>query len=48
MNNEKVKTEIEVKNQKVGIMRINDIDYISLTDLARYADREEPRLPIQN
>lgn len=29
-------------------MRIGDIDYISLTDLARYADAEEPRLPIRD
>ena len=29
-------------------MRIGDIDYISLTDLARYADTEEPRLPIRD
>lgn len=29
-------------------MRIGDVDYISLTDLARYADAEEPRLPIRD
>ncbi len=29
-------------------MRVNNYDYISLTDLARYADEEEPRFPIQN
>ena len=29
-------------------MRINGVDYISLTDLARYADKEDPRYPIQN
>ena len=33
-----VKTEINVINNKVRIMRIEDVDYISLTDLARYAD----------
>jgi len=29
-------------------MRVGDVDYISLTDLARYADEDDPRLPIQN
>ena len=29
-------------------MKIGDVDYISLTDLARYADAEEPRLPIRD
>ena len=43
-----VKTEINVIDNKIGIMRIGDIDYISLTDLARYADAEEPRLPIRD
>ena len=33
-----VKTEINVIDNKIGIMRIGDVDYISLTDLARYAD----------
>ena len=40
-------TEINVINNKVSILRINDDDYISLTDLARYANPEEPKIPIQ-
>ena len=43
-----VETEINVIDNKIGIMRIGDVDYISLTDLARYADAEEPRLPIRD
>ena len=43
-----VKTEINVIDNKIGIMRIGDVDYISLTDLVRYADAEEPRLPIRD
>ena len=43
-----VKTEINIIDNKIGIMRIGDVDYISLTDLARYADAEEPRLPIRD
>ena len=43
-----LKTQIIIKEQKVGILRVGDTDYISLTDLARYADEEEPRLPIRD
>ncbi len=48
MSKDLVKTEINVIDNKIGIMRIGDVDYISLTDLARYADAEEPRLPIRD
>ena len=42
MKNNLVKTEINVKSNKVGIMRIGDVDYISLTDLAKYSNPENP------
>ena len=45
---ENIKTQIAVKGQEINVMRIDDKEYISLTDLARYADNEEPRYPIQN
>ena len=48
MSKNLVKTEINVIDNKIGIMRIGDVDYISLTDLARYVDSEEPRLPIRD
>ena len=48
MNNDIIKTEMIVNNQKINVLRINNNDYISLTDLARYADNEEPRLPIRD
>ena len=48
MSKDLVKTEINVIDNKIGIMRVGDVDYISLTDLARYADAEEPRLPIRD
>ena len=38
MTKDLVKTEINVIDNKIGIMRIEDVDYISLTDLVRYAD----------
>jgi len=31
-----ISTIINVKENKVGILRVNDVDYISLTDLAKY------------
>ena len=43
-----IKTQIVVKEQKINVLRINNKEYISLTDLARYADEEDPRYPIQN
>jgi hypothetical protein len=42
-----VKSEIKVKNETVRILRIGETEYISLTDLARYANPEEPKIPIQ-
>ncbi len=48
MNKEIVKTEIKVNDSKISIIRIGNKEYISLTDLARYADEDDPRYPIQN
>lgn len=41
-NNFSAKTNINVKNTSVGIIRVGDTDYISLTDLARYKNPELP------
>lgn len=48
MNKENIKTEMIVEDRKINVLMVDNQDYISLTDLARYADEEEPRLPIQN
>ena len=48
MNVNNIKTEIMVKNQKINVLIIGNKEYISLTDLARYADEDEPRLPIRD
>ena len=48
MNNDNVELQIIVNEQKIKVLRINNKEYISLTDLARYADNEEPRLPIRD
>ena len=47
MNKEIVKSEINVNDNKISIKRIGNKEYISLTDLARYANPEEPKIPIQ-
>ena len=43
-----VSTILNVKDQDVRVIRIDGREYISLTDLARYVDSEEPRLPIRD
>lgn len=48
MNKEIIKSEIKVNDSKISIIRIGNKEYISLTDLARYADEDDPRYPIQN
>ena len=48
MNKEIIKSEINVNNNKINVIRIGNKEYISLTDLARYADEDDPRYPIQN
>ena len=42
MKNNKVKTQMNVKDNLISVMRINSVDYISLTDLARYKNPENP------
>ena len=40
--------KIIVKNIEINITGIGDDDYISLTDLARMLNKDDPRYPIQN
>ncbi len=42
MKNEVIKTEINVNDNLVGIMRVGNVDYISLTDLAKYKNPNNP------
>ena len=48
MNNKNIKAQMVVKDQIINVIRSDDKEFISLTDLARYADNEEPRLPIRD
>ena len=46
--NENIMTIMNVNSSEIRVMRVGNEDYISLTDLARYADSDDPRYPIQN
>ena len=39
-------TNLKVNNNEIRVMRVNNEEYISLTDLGRYANPEEPKIPI--
>ena len=43
MNKENIKAQMVVKDQGINVIRIDDKEFISLTDLARYADEDDPR-----
>jgi len=45
---EQTKRVIKVKENLVSVMKVGNLEYISLTDLARYVDKKDPRYPIQN
>jgi len=48
MSKDEIKTQIFVKEQKVDVMIIDNQEYISLTDLARYVNAEDPSGVIRN
>lgn len=48
MKQELVKTKLNVVNNKISIMRVGNVDYISITDLARYKDKDRTDYIIQN
>ena len=48
MSNSLVTTDIFVNNNKIGIMRVGNVDYISLTDIAKVFNSMEPSFTIKN
>ena len=42
-----MKLELDVNDNKIKVITINNKEFISLTDLARYVNPEEPKIPIQ-
>ena len=47
MKQEIIKSELEVNDNKIKVITIDNKEFISLTDLSRYANPEEPKIPIQ-
>lgn len=43
-----VTVEIIVKENKVGILRVGNVNYISLTDLAKYQNSSDPSFTVKN
>jgi len=43
-----MKQKINVKNTEIVLFQKNQLDYISLTDIARYKNADDPRFVIQN
>ena len=48
MKKELIKAQMKVKDNLVSVIRIRNVDYISLTDLARYKNPIEPKDVIKN
>ena len=47
MKQEIIKLELDVNDNKIKVITIDNKEFISLTDLARYVNPEEPKIPIQ-
>ena len=48
MKNNVVSAEIIVKETKVGVIRFESVNYISLTDLAKYQNSSDPSFTVKN
>ena len=48
MKKDLVTTEIVAKENKVGILRVGNVNYISLTDLARYQNSSDSFFTVKN
>ena len=48
MSKELIKTQMKVKDNLVRVIRIGNVDYISLTDLAKYQNKNDPSGVIRN
>ena len=44
MSKELIQTQMNVNNRQVRVMRVDNIDYISLTDLAKYQNSSDKYL----
>lgn len=48
MKSDIIKIEINVKENKIGVLKVGNVNYISLTDLAKYQNSNDPSFTIKN
>ena len=48
MKSENIKSEMYVLDHKIGVMIVNGMEYISLTDLAKYQNSFDPSFTVKN
>ena len=48
MSKELIQTQMNVNNRQIRVMRVDNVDYISLTDLAKYQNENDPSGVIRN
>ena len=48
MSKELIQTQMNVNNRQIRIMRVDNVDYISLSDLAKYQNENDPSGVIRN
>ena len=48
MKNNIATVEMIVKETKINVLRINNVNYISLTDLAKYQNFSDPSFTVKN
>lgn len=48
MSKQLITTQMNVNNKLVRVMRVDNVDYISLTDLAKYQNENDPSGVIRN
>lgn len=46
MKKDNIKAELIVRDQIINVLRVDNKEFVLLTDLARYANPEEPKIPI--
>lgn len=48
LKKEMIKTEIHVKDTAISVIRVDNVDFISLTDLAKYQNSSDPSFTVKN
>ncbi|MBR2475900.1 MAG: KilA-N domain-containing protein, partial [Bacteroidaceae bacterium] len=48
MKKDIIMTDMVVKETKIGVMRVANVNYISLTDLAKYQNSSDPSFTVKN